>query len=216
MIKDIIYPFFLYCTKYTTDEFWKNIFEDLSFGETPTGVFISKNMIQSIVKGKEFVYKINPTEDPEKIYTDLRHILSDKMNILSPTELQKNKSLVPRTKTKVDKWSNIKKKTIKDILLSNYVVEICKEKEVSKNKTNDLLDIITLFISLKILDNNDIILSDNKIVKIDGLFFDENMGTFRFDKHVDFTNNDIEVIEENKKMISEWKKFIGQLEKSEF
>ncbi len=216
MIKDIIYPFFLYCTKYTTDEYWKNIFEDLSFGETPHNVFISKNMIQSIIKGKEFVYKINPTEDPEKIYKDLRSILSDKMNILSPTELQKNKNLIPKTKTTIDKWSNIKKKTIKDILLSNYVVAICKDKDVTKNKTSDLLDIITLFISLKILDNNDIILSDNKISRIEGLFFDDNMATFRFDKHVDFTNNDIEVIEENKKMINEWKKFVSQLEKSEF
>ena len=71
----LAYPCFLSCTEYTEDEYWKNIFEDLAFGITPQGAYISKNYIISNTKNKEFVYKINITNFNINIFFILKYEL---------------------------------------------------------------------------------------------------------------------------------------------
>ena len=39
--KDIIFPHFLHCCQETKDVFWKYIFEDLSCGRAPYGVYFT-------------------------------------------------------------------------------------------------------------------------------------------------------------------------------
>ena len=56
--KEIIYPIFLECCQYTTDIFWENVFEDLSYGKTPYGTYITKDFLCCNYKEKEFSYKI--------------------------------------------------------------------------------------------------------------------------------------------------------------
>ena len=41
--KDIVYPGFIECLQFTEDIFWENIFEDLAYGKTPYGTYISKD-----------------------------------------------------------------------------------------------------------------------------------------------------------------------------
>ena len=40
---DMIYPIFIDCMRYTDDIFWKNTFEELSYGKCPYGIYISND-----------------------------------------------------------------------------------------------------------------------------------------------------------------------------
>ena len=62
---ELIYPFFIDCCKYTDDIFWKFVFEDLAYGKTPYGIYLTKNFLCCNYKGKEFSYKI----DSKKLIT---------------------------------------------------------------------------------------------------------------------------------------------------
>ena len=73
--KEIIFPVFLNCIQYITDSFWVNIFEDLAYGITPYGSYISKSFLCCNYKDKEFSYKIERKE-PEQLYNDVLFLLS--------------------------------------------------------------------------------------------------------------------------------------------
>ena len=54
----LIYPFFIECLQYTSDKFWKNVFEDLAYGITPAGTYINKDFLTCNYKDKEFILPI--------------------------------------------------------------------------------------------------------------------------------------------------------------
>ena len=75
--RDVIYPIFLKCISYSeNDTFWKETFEELSYGICFQGSYINKGFICSNVKGKEFTYKFIDKE-PEKIYNDITKLFKD-------------------------------------------------------------------------------------------------------------------------------------------
>ena len=56
--KEIVYPIFLECVESIEDTFWKNTFEDLAYGKSPHGTYISNDFLICKSKDKEFNYKI--------------------------------------------------------------------------------------------------------------------------------------------------------------
>ena len=124
--RDIIYAIFLKTIQYTEDNFWKDTFENLSYGICPNGSFISKGFICSNIKGKEFVYKFIDKE-PEIIYDDIYRLLKEKLNIMSRNErsiLLKEFEEVENNIKKINScsWNEIKKKGTKDILIQNFFI----------------------------------------------------------------------------------------------
>ena len=69
--RDVIYPIFLKCIDFIeNDTFWRETFEELSYGNCYQGSYIVKGFICSNIKGKEFIYKFID-KDPEKIFQDV-------------------------------------------------------------------------------------------------------------------------------------------------
>jgi len=211
MPKELIYPHFINCVEFIEDEFWKNIFEDLTFGETPNGCYISKKHLQSTVKGREFIYKIKPDDDPFVVYTTLIDIFTNRMKIVSPTDVEISRQSI--NDDECDTWSSIKKKSIKDIIITNFVIDMTNKYDIPKKKSKILLDMITLFMSLKIIGNNDINYNDGKITSINGLVYDEKRNTFKMDKNIEVECTAAELNEDNKQMVDEWKKLLKDLDK---
>ena len=57
--REVIYPIFLKCIDYTgNDTFWRETFEELSYGNCYQGSYINKGFLCSNIKGKEFIYLI--------------------------------------------------------------------------------------------------------------------------------------------------------------
>ena len=71
MTTKLVYPIFLECCKYTKDNFWKYIFEDLAYKKTPYGIYIYCDYICCNYKGKEFNYKIDNAKDSKELFGDI-------------------------------------------------------------------------------------------------------------------------------------------------
>jgi len=82
-------------------------------------------------------------------------------------------------------WKNIKKKSIKTVMLENYVINIKNKYNISYEKAKCILDQINHAICMKYIQSHHI-KTDGKgeITKIDGITFDDN-GNFsiKFNKH---------------------------------
>lgn len=183
--REVIYPIFLKCLKYTQDSFWYNIFEELAYNNCTPGSFISKGFYCSSVKGKEFVYKFLDKNE-NIIFDDITKLLRDKMNVMSKND---RKTLLMEIDViekelqcyKNTEWGSIKKKSIKENFIQDYLIESKRKNDLSDNQIKKLYNLINLGIMLKTIKNNDIIYEDGKIINIKGISFSKNKYTFNID-----------------------------------
>jgi len=182
--RDVIYPIFLKCISYSeNDTFWKETFEELSYGICFQGSYINKGFICSNVKGKEFTYKFIDKE-PEKIYHDITKLFKEKLNIMSKNdriilinefeEVEKNMKNI-----KNSDWNDIKKKSLKDILFQNFLIKSKQEYELSDYQLKKIYNSINLGLMLKSIKNTDIIYDKGEIKEIKGINFSK--GKYRID-----------------------------------
>lgn len=197
MPKELLYPCFLTCVEYTDDEYWRNIFEDLAFGITPQGTYISKNYLISNMKNKEFVYKINRDIDSETIFFDVYTLLSEKFGLKSLAEIEEYKNSIESEMT-FSSWNSIKKKSIRDSIIMNYVNAKSEEYSFSTQTSKKLLNTINLGLMLKFITIKNIDYENGVITHIKGFKFATN--SFNFDKSIEQTTSNI--IEYNKSKIS--------------
>lgn len=210
----LVYPCFLSCTEYTEDEYWKNIFEDLAFSITPQGAYISKNYIISNTKNKEFVYKINVNLDPETIFVDIYNLFSEKLGIKSVQEIEDYKNSIDAGEMIFNSWNSIKKKSIRDSIILDYVTKKSNEYNLSRIKSRELLNTIHLGILLKFISNKHIHYEEGEIIKIEGFDFED--GLFTFTKTTEYTSNVLEYNKHKISMVDVWVKFIEMLVKTVF
>lgn len=171
MKKELVYSIFLECSKYTEDSFWKCVFEDLAYGKSPYGSYISKGFIYSIYKGKEFSYKIDSFKDPESIFNELYFIFTKKLGIYSLEDRSRNKINLEDSNIRNMDWNSIKKKNIKDFVIESYVIDMMKSFTLTIQQSKKLLSIINIAFIFKKLTNEDITFSNGKILKIKGISF---------------------------------------------
>ena len=210
----LVYPCFLSCTEYTEDEYWKNIFEDLAFGITPQGAYISKHYIISNTKNKEFVYKINIDLDPETVFIDIYNLFSEKLGIKSVQEIEDYKNSIDSSELVFNSWNSIKKKSIRDSIILDYVTKKSEEYTLSRSKAKELLNTINLGILLKFISNKHIHYDDNEIKEIEGFEFNQN--TFIFTKTTEYSSNTLEYNKYKISLVDVWVKFVEMLTKSVF
>lgn len=214
--KEIIYPVFLECYEFAEDTFWKNIFEDLSYGKTPYGTYISKNFLCCSYKNKEFSYKIE-RKDPKIIYKDIYNLLTKQLGILSHKEKIKKRLEFHRTESRIkenrQEWCNIRKKNIKDLFVENYVIDMKKKHSLTVKQCKYMLSIIFMAIVFKVITPDDIDYSNGKIHKIDGIEFSNKKIILTRNMYDIETNISNENICDKQKMYDNWEKYLDELRK---
>ena len=93
---DLLYPILLECCQYISDNFWKNVFEDLAYGKCPYGIFISNSFLYCNYKDKRFSYKIDINQSSKQLYNDIYNLLYNKFQLRSNLDKFKNKKTVER------------------------------------------------------------------------------------------------------------------------
>ena len=217
-MSELIYPIFLECSKYTSDIFWKYIFEDLAYSKSPYGTYITKNFLCCNYKGKEFSYKIDTTKDAKLLFEEIYDLLYNKLGLLSDKDkLQKRQYFENSQKEshiiQTENWNSIKKKSIKTTMIENYVIHIKNKYNLSFCQSNKLLSLIVIGIIFKTITNEDIKYQDGEILSINGFQF-ENKKVI-LDKDIyDYDDPTIsEVIIDKKLMSNNWYKYIQNLKK---
>jgi len=214
--KEIIYPIFLECFEYTTDSFWENIFEDLSYGKCPYGTYINKNFLCCNYKDKEFSYKIEK-KNPQQLYNDIYNLFAKKLGLLSSRDKLKKKldfnNIEEELKFNKNKWTDIRKKNIKDLLIENYVIDMKNKYSLSNKQSKNLLSSIFIGMIFKVINIKDICYNDGKINNINGIQFEKNK--IIYEKNIyDFDINFQKCILIDKPIMSEnWNKYICNLKK---
>ena len=178
MIKrELIYPVLLECCQFTNDIFWRNIFEELAYGRTSYGIYISKNFICCSQKKKEFSYKIE-NKDPQVIFNELYNIFKNKVGIQSHQERLNNRKafneLEDETKNNIkNNWNSIKKKNMKELLIELYVTKMKNKYFLTLEQARYLISIIYIGILFKvIIPKRDINYINGEIINISGIEFD--------------------------------------------
>ena len=179
MYTELQYPVFLNASQYAGDTFWKYIFEDLAYGRTPYGTYITKDFICCNYKGKEFSYKIDTTKTGELLYTELYSILFNKFGLLSMEDKQVLRSKFEKTRDSTalmnsTSWAGIKKKNIKQLMIENFVIAAKKKYSLNQLHTKKLLSYIIIGLIFKTIENDDIDFCDGKIAKIKGFEFERS------------------------------------------
>jgi hypothetical protein len=209
--KDIIYPFFLECCKYTDDAFWTEIFDDLAYGKTPNGAYISKNFLCCGYKGKEFNYKIE-RKDPKILFEEVSTLLTEKMGILSQKE--KNKKRIDfhnyerEMSNSRQNWADIRKKYIKDVLYEKYVIKMKNQYNLSMKQCKFLLAVITISIMFKTISVKDIVYEDDEIVHIEGIEFEQGEILLKRPICTSSKMTEPQIVPKTKKVSDLWTKYL--------
>ena len=215
MKKELVYPFFIECCKYTEDKYWKSIFEDLAYSITPYGVYINKDFLTCNYKDREFSYKIQK-KHPEELYNEIYNIFKNKLGLVSRDEIISKQKIINNMSDDINNytdWSEIKKKNIKEVMIENFAISMKSKYSLSLPQTRYLVSIIFLAFIFKVLGPTDISIHNGGIQTIEGIEFET--GKIILNKDIYETNTPIspEIIIEKKVMSDEWYKYVAYVRK---
>tara|TARA_Y100000022_G_C13136761_1_gene323007 strand:+ start:91 stop:648 length:558 start_codon:yes stop_codon:yes gene_type:complete len=171
--------------RYTDDIFWKNTFEELSYGKCPYGIYISNDNICCNYKDKKFCYNIYNNNDPETIYNNIYSLFKNKFGLLSKKDkLLTNKMFINKQNEINDilnnDWSNIKRKNIRLMLIEKFVIKQSEKYSLDLLQSKDLYNKIILGLLFKTIHKNSIVYEDQNIKEIKSISFKKN--SFSFNK----------------------------------
>lgn len=212
MKKELLYPVFLNASKFSDDIFWKQIYEDLAYGKTPYGSYFSKGFFCCNFKNKEFSYKVDD-KSPEKLYDDILNLLQNKLGLCSSNDKAKKIADFEKLENEIkeirnNKWTNIKKKNVRDLMIENYIIEMKKTHNIPEKEIKQLHHYINVGIVFKTISNKDIIYENGKIVSINGIEYKDNKIICK-DLLENIEVGTIKLIFQEKKLLSDtWKKYM--------
>ena len=170
------------------EEYWLTVFKQCSFGKFPKGFSFKNNILYYKYKKEplDFINLPTPSEDPKKKESDLKQCCAICLEFFKrkTTNCEENEhnvdKLVPKEK-EYTKWSEIKKKKIKDTFLFDYTTELKAKYNLTNEEFMSLQTIIKIGLSLGLCNKLNISILNNKIDSIQGLVFDEKNRIFDFD-----------------------------------
>ena len=205
MTTKLVYPIFLECCKYTKDNFWKYIFEDLAYKKTPYGIYIYCDYICCNYKGKEFNYKIDNAKDSKELFGDIYRLFNKRFELLSEKDKLNRRSLFEENENKILYLKKHKYNTI-----FQYIIDMKKKWNLTLQQTQILLSYILLAFLLKLLKSADMIFKDNKIISINGINFKNSKIIYEKNLLKNFKIQSLEIIN-NKKLSDSWIKFLQKI-----
>jgi hypothetical protein len=173
-MRTIIYPIFLSCRDCTSDPFWKRVFENLAYGEPPRGIYFKDNTIYSVTKKKEFNYSF-ADKDTEVIYQDVHSLFSGLYGLKSKGDMSKKREVfeefqkVNSTRRSEDLWSKIKRKSLRDNLIQDYVLDARRMYNLSARDMRRLYFFVSVGCVFKLFSGSDICLKGGYIKSIEGV-----------------------------------------------
>lgn len=170
--KEPIHQIFQICSQLTPDPTWKDFLNQCSYGYFPSCIKFNNGNLVSTRKKNSF--SIHIPENPEQALSMLISIFRDRLSIKSVRE-KKSETLIFEQRVKENifqSWSDVKTKSGKSSMLSNYVESITSYYCMNFQESMKALALLELCVSTGIIGKNQIDVSDGKITSIDGFVFD--------------------------------------------
>lgn len=172
--RDIIYPIFLSYLKDITDSFWKGVFEDLAYGISPKGTYITKGRIWVLnKKGERSSFSIEENSNKRFEASELIEFFTRKLCLRS--QFEKDKQLYSLKCNdeceNLCNWASIRKKILKEMIIEKYVIEMKITHNLSIKQSKSLMMLILSAITFKSIKPSDIVLDNGEIKSIIGIEF---------------------------------------------
>ena len=145
--ESLILPY-LFCCQFASSEEIKDLLEDLATGKQ--------------------VCKLTPKLDT---YGDNYNRLYD--DVLKHFAVCLNKPSIESGVT-IKNWSSIRKKSVKDLLLKNYIIHVQQKYMFDNNTINNFKRELMIHLNIKKIGDKHIIIENNKIVVIKGIKLSTN------------------------------------------
>lgn len=214
-IKNYTYPIFNECIKCTSDNFWIEILQDLSMGKCPKGLYILNNNIYCIGKKNSFSLSIpKAVDDYSKFFTEFKSKLSTNTNICSDVDnTLKNKALRENTDDVTNKsvWSDVKKKNVQAMYITEFVLRMKKKYSLSWNNARELLSIVQNAFIYKTHSSKSIVFKNKKIDSINDIVYDSDRKKFVNSRLIDSTQYDLEDTTKKKFLCYYWPKYLSSV-----
>lgn len=169
------YIIFLECRDYATDDFWKKVFENLAYGITPhKGVHFrelinTKSQLYCSYKNKNFEIEFDNNSNSQELYNQIYTALTNRLCVYSKKDQINKLSELITDQPTYTSWSEIRKKSVKDMLLKQYAIECMKKHGLTLDKCRKLLSVIIVMIAVHIICSEHIVFENNKIQDIHGI-----------------------------------------------
>lgn len=179
--KPVIYDILKECSTIVKDDFWIQFYEDLASGKSTKGIYIINGTIQTSNKRSGFSYSIMD-KAPEVIVRELHYLLTNIAGICSKKDINKKKQVVKDIEDELAeyekyKWTSIKRKNIKNMLILNYVIKMNKKYGLTWDDTIMLYKTILNAFEFKTHTSKDVIYTNGSIVGINDIVYDKTRKT---------------------------------------
>jgi len=178
------YPIFYKCCDYINNDFWKDIFIQFAKGKFKKGFGISNDCI--CIKNKSKVKRINIDNSIFNNELELKKMIETLINSLDDILRIKSESEIEIYKFKIEQETNILKNIVYDewkdvkiiknkiILLQFYLQKIKQKYNLTSIIITKFNKQIKLWLYLKYITNDNIIIKNNNIDNIDNIIIKNN------------------------------------------
>ncbi|MHB1571915.1 MAG: hypothetical protein ACYC0H_22290 [Solirubrobacteraceae bacterium] len=180
----IVNPIFKECADLVEDPTWKTIFNESALGKLPRAFTFKDGYITHKIRNK--ISRINFSTNPEVAIKECIHFFKEKAGIMSQEDQRKAREefedyLLKSGALCPNRWSEIRKKKVRDVLISTFIARLTREIGLSITEKADLRNKIYLGFILGCFGNEQVELKDGYIRNITGLEFDPDTRTFYID-----------------------------------
>jgi hypothetical protein len=173
------YPRLLELSLRQENSFWSTIFENLAYGKSPYGCYVTNsNFLVGKNKGNPFTYDLNAKDKSlDALNSEIKYVLTTNLNLMSKGDKVLKINNFNRLRQKEIKefrnqqWQDIRRKSIRDILLEMFVVKLSKKHSLSFTSTQRLISSLVIAFMFKRISNENVKVDNFEIVDIKGLTF---------------------------------------------
>lgn len=173
---------FVECCKYTKDDYWINKLKSASKGKFPKNIRFCDGCL--VYRKKNKMEKIHLSHDPKTRFQQIKEFYHKYGVRLSSSDIDSQKKIRDDALSvilQIDSWKSVKRPKLKRVLIYEYAKRKTEEMGLYGLFPHNMVDVISIGIDTKSISNDDIVMADGKIHKIDGIEFDGKI--FRISRH---------------------------------
>jgi hypothetical protein len=227
--KEVIFPLLQKAVEHVDDDHWKTLFDNLSKGNAPKRISVDATSVKFFSKKDGFSYNYS-YQEPVEIANQLKILIGkalclySKKDLKQQQELKQGESSEFQTVCQLDDWKKVKNKRMKDLPITNFVVNKQKELNLSWMLARLLYNTInSAFYDYHTHKSSDVIMENGNIISIRDIIVDtENSLVYNgriYEVNEDGVLNlrddlpDETYVVKKKNLSNEWNKYVNILYK---
>ncbi len=176
------YEIFCKAADYVTDPYWKELLMKAAYGKFPQKFkYIHPKLI---FRYKDKLWDVEITDDAPVVANIFVQFILEHSTLRSELDIEKElKHRDEVLELHYRSWKDIKHKKIKKALLSQYIDTLKRQYNLAKTDMDSLKTLVNVGFLFNYFNNETVIYTNGKIMKIVGLVYDQDTKKFHIDSN---------------------------------